>query len=78
MELMPLTFISNVFMDPLTLPTWLQGCVNNNPISILATAVRGFMHRTGNWQHVADVLLVSAIMTDIFAPLTMYLYRNKK
>lgn len=78
MVLMPLTFISNVFVDPVTLPTWLQGFVNSNPISILATAVRGFMQGTGTWQHVASVLLVSAIMTGIFAPLTMYLYRNKK
>lgn len=78
MVLMPLTFVSNVFVDPVTLPTWLQGFVNKNPISILATAVRGFMQGTGTWQHVAGVLLVSAIMTGIFAPLTMHLYRNKK
>ena len=76
--LMPLTFVSNVFVEPETLPTWLQGFVNSNPISILATAVRGFMHGTGTWQQVAGVLVVSAIMTAIFAPLTMYLYRNKK
>lgn len=76
--MMPLTFVSNVFVDPSTLPTWLQGFVNINPISTLATAVRGFMHGAGTWQQVVNVLLVSAIMTAIFAPLTMHLYRNKK
>lgn len=76
--MMPLTFISNVFVDPSTLPSWLQGFVNVNPISTLATAVRGFMHGMGTWQQAANVLLVSVIMTAVFAPLTMYLYRNKK
>lgn len=76
--MMPLTFVSNVFVDPTTLPTWLQGFVSINPISTLATAVRGFMHGMGTLQQVVNVLLVSAIMTAIFAPLTMYLYRNKK
>lgn len=78
MLLMPLTFVSNVFVDPRTLPTWLQGFVDVNPISILATAVRGAMHGTATIQQVVWVFIVSLIMTGIFAPITIYLYRNKK
>lgn len=78
MVLFPLTFVSNVFVDPRTLPQWLQRFVDINPISILATAVRGAMHGTGTVQQVVLVLIVSVIMTAIFAPITIYLYRNKK
>lgn len=78
MVLMPLTFVSNVFVDPKTLPSWLQGFVEVNPISILATGVRGAMHGTVTAQQVVLVLIVSLAMTAIFAPITIYLYRNKK
>lgn len=74
----PLTFVSNVFVDPSTLPSWLQGFVNINPISILATAVRGLMHGNGTWEQIGWVFVVSAIFVVIFAPLTMYLYRRKE
>lgn len=76
--LMPLTFVSNVFVDPRTLPSWLQGFVEINPISVLATAVRGAMHGTATVQQVVWVFIVSLIMTAVFAPITIYLYRNKK
>ncbi|WP_203334814.1 ABC transporter permease [Planococcus beigongshangi] len=78
MVLFPLTFVSNVFVDPKTLPAWLESFVDVNPISILATAVRGAMHGTVTFQQVVMVLFVSLIMTAIFAPITIYLYRNKK
>lgn len=78
MVLFPLTFVSNVFVDPRTLPNWLQSFVEVNPISILATAVRGAMHGTATVQQVMLVLIVSVIMTAVFAPITIYLYRNKK
>ncbi len=38
MAIFPLTFLSNVFVDPATLPGPLEGFVAVNPISILATA----------------------------------------
>lgn len=78
MIIFPLTFVSNVFVDPATLPSWLQGFVQVNPISILATAVRGLMHGNGTWEQIGWVVVVSAIFVVIFAPLTMYLYRNKE
>ena len=43
MGIFPLTFLSNVFVDPDTLPSALEAFVNVNPISILADASRGFM-----------------------------------
>ncbi|WP_377891835.1 ABC transporter permease [Alkalihalobacillus sp. R86527] len=78
MVLFPLTFVSNVFVDPQTLPSWLEGFVDVNPISLLVDAVRGFMHGNVTAEAIGWVFLSSAVFLIIFAPLTMYLYRNKK
>lgn len=78
MAMFPLTFISNVFVDPQTLPSWLQSVVHINPVSLLVTAVRGFMHGEVAMAQVGWVLLVSLVMIVLFAPLTMYLFRKKK
>jgi ABC-2 type transport system permease protein len=76
--LFPLTFASNIFVDPQTMPSWLQAIVGANPITHLVTAVRGLMHGTVTAGQIGLVLLVSGALITMFAPLTMYLYRNKK
>jgi ABC-2 type transport system permease protein len=73
----PLTFASNIFVDPQTMPTWLQTFVNLNPISHTVTAVRGLMHGTVTSGEIGLALLGCAVLLVIFAPLTMYFYRNK-
>jgi ABC-2 type transport system permease protein len=75
--LMPLTFASNIFADPSTMPGWLQGWVNVNPVSHLVTGVRGLMGGTATFADVAWVLVASALITALAAPLTMRLYRNR-
>lgn len=77
MLMFPLTFMSNVFVEPDTMPKWLEWWVNINPVSSLATAMRAFMHGTFSPAQVVSVLLASSIFTGIFAPVTLYLYRNK-
>ena len=76
--LFPLTFASNIFVDPETMPPWLQVIVGANPITHLVTAVRGLMHGTVTAGAIGWVLLASGALVAAFAPLTMYLYRNKK
>ncbi len=75
--LFPLTFVSNVFVDPATLPPWLHTFVDLNPISHLVTAERGLMNGTATAGQIIWVLAASAVLTAVFAPLTMRLYRNK-
>ncbi len=75
--LFPLTLASNVFADPRTMPGWLQAFIRVNPISHLVTAERGLMAGTATATQVGWVLLASAALTAVFAPLTMHLYRNK-
>jgi ABC-2 type transport system permease protein len=77
MGIFPLTFLSNVFVDPETLPSGLQAFVDVNPISILATASRGLMAGDAAAGDIAIVLGSAAALTAIFAPLTVHLYRTR-
>jgi ABC-2 type transport system permease protein len=78
MILFPVTFISNVFVDPSTMPSWLESFVDVNPITHLVTASRGLAH--GNAQ-ASDILLVlaeCAVLVAIFAPLAIRAYRRER
>lgn len=77
MILFPLTFISNIFVDPTTMPGWLEAVVKVNPISHLATATRSLMAGDTSAPEIAWVLLACAVLVAVFAPITSYIYRNK-
>lgn len=76
--LFPLTFASNVFVDPGTLPGWLRAFVHANPITHLVTAERGLMGGTATAGQIGWVLIASAALTVVFAPLTMQVYRTRR
>src|SRR5688500_4761644 len=77
MGIFPLTFLSNVFVDPETLPRALQAFVEVNPISFLVTASRGLMEGNAESGDIVIVLLTAVALTAIFAPLTARLYRYR-
>jgi ABC-2 type transport system permease protein len=77
MVLFPLTFLSNTFVEPDTLPAALETFVDVNPLSVLVTASRGLMAGTAEASDIAIVLAVAAGLTAIFAPLTARLYRTR-
>ena len=74
----PLTLASNVFVDPATTPGWVRAFIDANPVSHLVSAARGLMHGTATASQIAWVLLASALLVGVFAPLTMHLYRTKE
>ena len=76
--LFPLTLASNIFVDPATMPGWLQAFIEVNPISHLVTAARGLMAGTATAGQVGWVLAAAAALTVVFAPLTTHLYRNQR
>jgi len=76
MGIFPLTFLSNVFVDPETLPSGLKAFVDVNPISILASASRGLMEGNPDATDIVVVLAVAAVLTAVFAPITTWLYRR--
>jgi ABC-2 type transport system permease protein len=73
-----LTFTSNVFVDPKTMPGWLGTAVSYNPVTHLVSAIRDLMEGTFPAGHIAWLLVGSAALVAVFAPITMRLYRNKE
>ncbi len=76
--LFPLTFASNIFVDPATMPGWLQVVVAFNPVTHLVDASRGFMHGGVALVDVAWVLAASAVIVAVFAPLSLRMYRRER
>ena len=75
--LFPLTLASNVFVQPPTMPGWLQAFVGVNPVSHLVTAERGLLGGHPAPGQIAWVLLAAAALVTVFAPLTGYLYTRR-
>ncbi|MFB6393829.1 ABC transporter permease [Polymorphospora lycopeni] len=76
--LFPLTFGSNIFVDPSTMPGWLESVVRLNPITHLVTAVRGLMAGDVTVGQVGWVLVASAVLVAVFGPVTMRLYATRR
>jgi ABC-2 type transport system permease protein len=77
MALFPLLFISNAFVPPETLPSAIEAFVDVNPFSHLVTAARSLMDGTAEAGDILLVLGEAAVVTAVFAPLTMRLYRTR-
>jgi ABC-2 type transport system permease protein len=76
--LFPLTFASNVYVDPETMPGWVQAFVNHNPITYLTSAARALMHGTAASGDIGWVLLWSGGLLVVFVPLSMRLYNAER
>jgi ABC-2 type transport system permease protein len=76
--LFPLTFASNVFVDPSTMPGWVQAFVEVNPITHLTDASRALMHGTDPGNAVLWVLAWSAGLLAVFAPMALRLYNSER
>jgi ABC-2 type transport system permease protein len=76
--LFPLTMASNIFVDPRTMPGFLQRVVAVNPVSHLANASRGLMHGTVASSDVVWALVASAVITAVFAPIAMRMYHRER
>ncbi|MFD6135801.1 ABC transporter permease [Isoptericola sp. NPDC060257] len=75
--LFPLTFLSNAFVPVDTMPGWLQGFVNVNPVSHLVTAVRDLASTGSVTGQVGIALLSCAVVVAVFAPLAVRSYMKK-
>jgi ABC-2 type transport system permease protein len=76
MVLFPLTFLSNVFVDPVTMPGWLQAFVKVNPITTLVAGVRSTMAGTPDAGAIMVLLLESLVCVLVFGYLTMRRYNR--
>lgn len=78
MVIMPLTFGSNIFVDPSTMPGWLQAWVDVNPVTHLVTAVRDLMNGITPGSELALTFGWSAGLIVVFGTLTMWKYKNPR
>ena len=83
---LPLSFVSNAFVPTQGMPAWLRGFANWNPLSALAASCRELFGgpnpaasvQVWPMQHPQlTVLLWSAGLIAVFAPLAVWLYRRK-
>jgi ABC-2 type transport system permease protein len=75
--LFPVTFMSNIFVDPATMPGWLRGVSDVNPVSHLVTATRTLMAGTATTPQVLWAVAAAGVLIAVFAPLTTLLYQRK-
>jgi len=75
--LFPVVFTSNIMVDPATMPDWLHAIVELNPVSHMASAMRGLMSGDANTSEVLTALAAPAVLTVTLAPLTRWLYRRE-
>ena len=76
--LMPLTFASNIFVGLETMPPWLQTVVRHNPVTHLTNASRGLMHGRPVGGDVVWVLVASAVIVCVAAPIALRLYHRER
>jgi ABC-2 type transport system permease protein len=77
MVLFPLTFLSNVFVSPSTMPDVLENIVAVNPVSILVDATRSLMAGDPDGGAITTVLIMSGVLVAVFGPLTMRVFANR-
>lgn len=77
MVLFPLIFLSNIFVEPSTLPSALEWFVGVNPVSHLVDASRGLMYGEAVAGDILLVIAEAAVLTAVFVPLTTKLYRSR-
>lgn len=70
----PFTFVSNLFVEPATMPEWLQPVVTANPVTHLIDALRGAMAGSVTFETVLLALAAPALLAAVFAPLTLRVY----
>jgi ABC-2 type transport system permease protein len=76
--LMPVTFASNIYVDPATMPDWLQAVVAVNPVSLIVAALRGLLDGAPTLTAVGLAMMAPALIAAAFAPLTMRLYARER
>jgi ABC-2 type transport system permease protein len=73
----PLVFASNIMVEPATMPGWLRSFVEINPMSFMATAMRGLMDGHATFGEVGLALVLPVLLTIGLAPTVLWLYLRR-
>jgi len=77
MIILPLSFASSAFVDPSTMPGWLEAFAEVNPITSVIDATRGLMLGGPVADPVVRSVLWLAAIQALFVPLTIARYRRR-
>jgi ABC-2 type transport system permease protein/oleandomycin transport system permease protein len=77
MIILPLTFASSAFVDPATMPGWLEAFANVNPVTAVIDATRGLMLGGEVREPLIRSLLWMVAIQAVFAPLAITRYRRR-
>lgn len=77
MAMMPMTFASNIFVDPRTMPDFMQSLVHSNPVSQLVAAARGLMAGDAGIAVLGPAITMPILLVVCFMPIASFLYRVK-
>lgn len=74
--MLPLVFASSAFVDPSTMPDWLQPFAEHQPVSAAVNAVRALV-LGGPWSEKVLISLIWSVgIVAVFAPLAVRRYRQ--
>lgn len=73
----PLTFASSAFVQTSTMPVWLRGFAEGQPVTQMVNAVRYLLIGQGDAGAIGWSLLWSVVILVISVPLAAYLFRRK-
>ncbi len=76
--LTPVVFMSNIYVDPATMPEWLQRYIALNPLSWQVDAVRSLLSGRFELQVISLALAGSLVIGLLLAPVGIYFYRKEK
>jgi ABC-2 type transport system permease protein/oleandomycin transport system permease protein len=84
LPLFPLMFASSIFVPIETLPSWMQGFAENQPISVLSDTLRGLIigdeYLATQSRSLSELVLFSLFwivaILAVFAPLAVRKYRR--
>ncbi len=81
LPLFPLMFASSIFVPPETLPSWMKGFANNQPVTVLSDTLRGLIlgdefMATQSRSLSGLILYWIALIIVVFAPLAVRKYRR--
>ncbi|WP_216213859.1 ABC transporter permease [Amycolatopsis aidingensis] len=74
---MPITFGSNVFVMPETMPGWLQAWAEVSPVSLAADTMRGLVDGGAVAGPLLGMVAWMAGIVAVFFPLAMWAYRRR-
>ena len=77
MIILPLTFASSAFVDPSTMPGWLEAFATWNPITAVIDAMRGLMLGGPVQEPLIRSFAWMVGIVAVFAPLAITRYRRR-